>query len=82
MAKNSAVVTFTNDGNHEEEIVSEVPSLWLSSNLTECWWPSVKNINTCIAKKILPVTNDPKWSLYPIKFHGYYGNLYFISEFM
>lgn len=74
MAKDFAVVTFPNDGNNDEEIVSEVPSLWLRSNLTECWWPSVKNINTFIVKQIPPIIDDPKWSLYPIKFHGYYGN--------
>lgn len=80
MAKNFAVVTFPSDGINGEEIVSEVPSLWLSSNLTECWWPSVKNINTFIMKQISPITNDPKWSSYPIKFHGYYGKLYFTSK--
>lgn len=74
MTKDFALVTFPNDGNSEEEIVSEVPSLWLRSNLTQCWWPSVKNINTFIVKQIPPVTDDPKWSLYPIRFHGYYGN--------
>lgn len=74
MTKDFALVTFPNDGNSEEEIVSEVPSLWLRSNLTQCWWPSVKNINTFIIKQIPPVTDDPKWSLYPIRFHGYYGN--------
>ncbi|XP_070169190.1 uncharacterized protein [Polyergus mexicanus] len=75
MVKNFAVVTFPSDGNNEEEIVSEVPSLWLSSNLTECWWPSVKNINMFIVKQTPPVTNNPKWTLYPIKFHGYYDSL-------
>ncbi|XP_050452426.1 uncharacterized protein LOC126852014 isoform X1 [Cataglyphis hispanica] len=75
MVKNFAVVTFPSDGNNEEEIVSEVSSLWLSSNLTECWWPSVKNINTFIVKQTPPVTNDPKWTLYPIKFHRYYDSL-------
>lgn len=80
--KNFAVVTFTSDGNNDEEIVSEVPSLWLDSNLKECWWPSIKNINTFIIKQTPPVANDPKWSLYPIKFHGYYGNLYFVLKFM
>jgi len=45
MARDFAVVSFPNDGNNEEEIVSEVPVLWLRSNLTQCWWPSVKNIN-------------------------------------
>jgi len=80
MAKNFAVVTFSSDGNNEEE-VSEISSLWLRSNLTKCWWPSVKNINTFTAKQIPPITGDPKWSLYPIKFHGYYSNLYFSSEF-
>ncbi|KYN02828.1 hypothetical protein ALC62_06346 [Cyphomyrmex costatus] len=72
MAKDFAVVTFLNDGNNEEETVSEVPSLWLCSNLTKCWWPSVKNINIFIVKKIPPVTDNPRWSVYPIKFHGYY----------
>lgn len=80
MTKNFAVVTFPSDGNTKEEIVSEVPSLWLCSNLTKCWWPLVKNINTYIAKQTPPVTNDPKWSIHPIKFHGYYGNLYFTSK--
>ncbi|XP_071574986.1 uncharacterized protein [Temnothorax nylanderi] len=75
MAKDFAVVTFSSDGNDEEEIVSEVPSLWLRSNLTECWWPSVKNINTFIVKQVPPVINDPKWSFYPIQFHGYYDSL-------
>nr|XP_034194208.1 uncharacterized protein LOC117610679 isoform X2 [Osmia lignaria]XP_034194210.1 uncharacterized protein LOC117610679 isoform X2 [Osmia lignaria] len=75
MVKNFAVVTFPSDGNNEEEIVSEVPSLWLSSNLTECWWPSVKNINTFIVKQTPPVNNDPKWTLHPIKFHGHYDSL-------
>jgi len=56
MAKDFAVVSFPNDGNNEEEIVSEVPVLWLRSNLTQCWWPSIKNINTFIAKQIPPVT--------------------------
>ncbi|KAM0726198.1 hypothetical protein ACS0PU_008279 [Formica fusca] len=51
------------------------PSLWLSFNLTECWWPSVKNINMFIVKQTPPVTNDPKWTLYHIKFHGYYDSL-------
>lgn len=74
MGKDFAVVTFPNDGNSDEEIVSEVPSLWLRSNLTEWWWPSVKNINTFIVKQIPPIIDDPKWSLYSIKFHGYYGN--------
>lgn len=82
MAKNFAVVTFPSDGNNEEEIVSEVPSLWLSSNLRECWWPLVKNVNICIMKQIPPVIDDPKWESYPIKFHGYYGKLYFILEFI
>ncbi|XP_029155723.1 uncharacterized protein LOC114942157 [Nylanderia fulva] len=75
MAKNFAVVTFPSDGNNEEEIVSEVPSLWLSFNLKECWWPLVKNVNTFIIKQIPPVINDPKWESYPIKFHGYYDSL-------
>ena len=64
MAKEFAVVTFTSDGNDGEEIISEVPSIWLSSDLTECWWASVKNINTYIAKKMRPVPNDPKLSLF------------------
>jgi len=78
MAKDYAVVTFTQDGNDEQEIVSEVPSLWLRSQSSKCWWPSVKNINTLIAKQTLPDIDDPKWHLYPVEFHGYYGNLYFI----
>lgn len=77
MVKNFAVVTFPSDGNNEEEIVSEVPSLWLSSNLTECWWPLVKNINIFIMKQIPPVIDDPKWESFPITFHGYYGNILF-----
>lgn len=35
MAKNFAVVTSSSDGNNEEEIVLEVPSLWLHSNSTK-----------------------------------------------
>lgn len=77
MVKDFAVVTFPNDGNSEEEIVSEVLSLWLCSNLAKCWWLSVKNINIFISKQVPPVIDDSKWSLYPIQFHGYYGNLYF-----
>jgi len=80
MAKKFAVVTFPKE-NDEHETVSEVPSSWLSSNLTKCWWPSVKNANPYIIKQIPPVTNDPKkWSLYPIIFHRYCGKLYFTSE--
>ena len=78
MTKPYAVVTFTQDGDDEEEIVSEVPNSWLRSNATKCWWSSVKNINTLILKQTLPDDDDLKWALYPIEFHGYYGNLYFI----
>jgi hypothetical protein len=74
MTKDFAVVTFPNDGNSEEEIVSEVPSVWLHSDLTQCWWPSVKNVNIFIVKQTPPVVDDPKWTLYPVQFHGYYGN--------
>ena len=78
MMKDYAVVTFTQDGNEEQEIVSEVPSVWLELKSLKCWWPSVKNINALIAKQALPDIDDPKWCLYPVEFHGYYGNLYFI----
>ncbi|CAL1671795.1 unnamed protein product [Lasius platythorax] len=75
MAKKFAVVTFPKE-NDEHETVSEVPSSWLSSNLTKCWWPLVKNANPYITKQIPPVTNDPKkWSLYPIIFHRYCDSL-------
>ncbi|XP_011858691.1 PREDICTED: uncharacterized protein LOC105556217 [Vollenhovia emeryi] len=75
MTKAYAVVTFTQDGDVEDEIVSEVPSSWLRSNATQCWWPSVKNINSFILKQTLPDKDDSKWALYPVEFHGYYDML-------
>lgn len=53
MTKDFAAVTFPNDGDSEEEIVSEVPSVWLHSDLTQCWWPPVKNVNIFIVKQTL-----------------------------
>jgi len=73
-----AVVTFTQDGDNEDEIVSEVPSIWLKLEEKKCWWPMVKNIGVYINKRILPDPADSKWTLCPVEFHGYYGMFLFL----
>jgi len=71
------ILMFTQDGINEDEIVSEVPSIWLKLEEKKYWWPMVKNISVHINKRILPDPVGSKWTLCP-EFHEYYGMFLFL----
>lgn len=73
-----AVVTFADAGTEAEkdddmQITSEVPSCWLANDLTQCWWPNVKDVSSYILKSITPVIGSRRWNLYDVTFEGYFG---------
>jgi len=70
-----AVVKFVDEVENDNEVVSEVPSIWISSDRTQCWWPISKQIHTLMVTQAVPKTNDPKWSLHKVIFEKYYGKI-------
>lgn len=76
MNKPYAVVIFTDNSSLEFESASEIPSCWLTSDQTQCWWPNTKNVGPHISKKSKP---DKKWQLHNITYVGFYGKFLIIA---
>jgi len=73
MSKDFVVVEFTG-----EQSVAAVPTNWLTSNSTECWWPQGPaglKVASLIATRSNPAENWIKCKVEVLKFCGKYYTL-------